>query len=265
VALLDQLGDLVRQLVRDELAQLAGAAGAGPSYAPLNGLTISPDGSTAYDFDGHIHALGVDIDSDDGSAPAVEEFHSVAWRDVAAGHLIAWLYGQGANHAAFVQLLAAANGVGDGTSPRADIQLFATDPAFDPFNNGTRIKVQASNGGSDYADRLVIASDDSSSFLQVAGATRRLHINVGVDTIVYGAGTAISSALVVNHGLVNPRDGANITPIGVLFGWAPGGTAGAVEQIRCTAKGATTFTCAAVSTVAQAVGATLPIFWLAIG
>lgn len=260
MTVLDQfgLGDAVRQLVREELARQAEPALVEPSYAPLNGLTTNPDGSTAYDFDGHIHAQGVNIDSDDGSVSSVAEAHSIAWKDVAADTLIAWLYGQGADQAAYVQLLAAANGLTN--DPRASLELFSTDPAHDPFGNGTRIKASAG-----LAIRQIIGDDDSSSFVQLAGATRRLHLNVGTDTIVYGAGTAISTALVVNHGLVNPRTGAGITPIGVLFGWAPGGTAGGVEQIRCTAKTATTFTTAAVSTVAQAVGATLPIFWLAIG
>lgn len=34
-----------------------------PAYTPLSGLKVNPDGSIFYDFDGHLHARGLDLDA----------------------------------------------------------------------------------------------------------------------------------------------------------------------------------------------------------
>jgi hypothetical protein len=62
------------------IAQLEAAA-VMPSYSPTSGQTIAADGSVTYDFDGHVHARGVDF-----TAPGVtNEAQAVNWLEKDTG------------------------------------------------------------------------------------------------------------------------------------------------------------------------------------
>lgn len=66
----------------------------GPAYTPLTGLKVAADGSFTYDFDGHVHARGVDLDAATFTPPATPAAdEKVRWVSTTNGAVVAELGG----------------------------------------------------------------------------------------------------------------------------------------------------------------------------
>lgn len=128
------------------------------TFTPDVGQHIAPDGTVTYEFEGHVHAEGLDLDAwtAAGAPPADRK---VRWLRESDGAVIAELYGSHdqTDDASTLTLRAQRS---DG-SDRAQLDLVSGD-AFNPPRVGTFIL-----GGT----RTIIDGDGVSSFLQLgAGA-----------------------------------------------------------------------------------------------
>jgi hypothetical protein len=185
------------------------AAGAQPSYSAHGGMTVAADGQIAYDFDGHIHSQGLDIDvartGEHGPSNAVR------WTDLigAAGRapdgvvgeifvqsradLILQSKSQTNNSVASAQLIARRL---DGKIAALTAQ--ARGPADPGFPDMIRADAQAGS-----QQRMLLDSAGRSDLVQAGrtatspGGPFRFALDAGIATIVMNAPS--TGALTVTH------------------------------------------------------------------
>lgn len=134
-------------------------------YVNLGGLTTTPEGDVAYDFDGHVHARGVDLDAAPNAIGTVDNL--VRWVRQSDGAMVAAVYGwsQGPGVQNVLQL--EANDAAGG----------ATRVELDALSGGDRSTLAATAGGgfasitanAGIGIANIITQDGGSSFVQAGG------------------------------------------------------------------------------------------------
>lgn len=166
-------------------------------FAPSPGWVIQPDGSLLFDFDGHVHARGVDLDAGDTTSPP--EDRRVRWLRTSDGAIVADInsYEAGGGRSLVMEVLSPT-----GTTPAATMRTVST-------TNGFQVGVQASQiapaGGmvvayTDSSQAVVVDEAQQSSFLQLVGGLARRRVNFGQGSLTWTA-SPDSATTAVNHQL----------------------------------------------------------------
>lgn len=175
---------------RVERLEAAAAAAAQPAYSPLAGLKAQPDGTIAYDFEGHVHAAGVDLDASTdvaaefGAVPQADK--RVAWftgAKAVAGYVAGFHYGadEGSPEVHNTVQLAARKSGDDGTRLTAFSAIVHDDLA-----NGDRDNVRVHADG---WTKVLLDGAGNSDFLQLWSSALSWKIDAGRVSPVL-AGTA---------------------------------------------------------------------------
>lgn len=149
--------------------------GSGDSYSPAF-LTVAPDGSIGFDFTGHIHAQGLDLDSGANVTPPTDR--RIRWLRTVDGSLAAEIYGynntndNGAllaegvsrNFGASTAIIQARQET-DGSFARLLVGTHSQNPPPSPPYQQVAAATDDGLGGGE--TRTIIDSDRKSSFLQV--------------------------------------------------------------------------------------------------
>jgi hypothetical protein len=217
------------------------------SVAQFLGVKIRADGS--YDFDGHVHARGLDLDLPVGVAGSAGADKKVRWIRTSDGFAAADTYAYEDTETAYHVALVEAYGAPNSTRTAA-LRARSRDA-------GVGFQDSAVEAIADQASRMIYDSSGRSDFLQLADLANR-KLGFGSSAVTFAAQT--SSSVVVAHGL-------GVTPLYVL-GLAK---SGGVLQFNIvlagtTARDAATFTMAAQTHVGQAaVTGDYDFDWIAIG
>lgn len=152
-------------------------------------IVVAPDGTITYDFDGHIHADGLDLYAGTTSSPPNDRL--VRWLRQSDGALVRQIgaYDDGTKY----------SNIDDVLDP-ASAQNYAQRRArVDPFAVRSTIEDTAAAGGATVS-RTIIDSDNRSSFIQTRGDTtvpkRSL---VGSTTLTFPGGQAWQTSPAINH------------------------------------------------------------------
>lgn len=210
-------------------------------------IRIAADGTVTYDFTGHIHATGLDLD-EPASAPGVER-NSVSWLDP-GGVAKEWLSGVKVGADAHLLYLVADGAVAQTSFLAQGSDAAAADAAALAF------------AGSKSA--TIIQGDGRSSFPKqyAAGApvAKDLRFGLGLVGVPFPGGSPQSSVVVVDAGL------GNVVPSGILVSPAEGTALFSISASNFrTLAGSSTFDlrAARVDGVAPVAGTPLAASWLA--
>lgn len=153
------------------------------SIAPDFGQHIDPDGRVTYDFDGHIHARGLDLDAGGDVTPTTED--RIRWLSTSGGGLVAQLFAYELAGKSHVELLADKDGAAIAALEANAVPTDAAQTAL----TATAVATEA-------AQATIIAADGSSSFAQLLGATARSQMIAGGVTDAgatnYGTGFTVA-------------------------------------------------------------------------
>lgn len=209
----DQLAALEARIAALEAAQM-------PAYTPLTGLKIAADGSSSFDFDGHVHAQGLDLDASVNETPPNDE--RVRWLNAngdPTGQIYTWQPAPGQPTLMVVGALPVDN---------AQARLLLSADNLD-VDAGIHANVGA---GPNSADAVIITAHGESTFLQLFGSQRLvLDGPHQTGTVAVGAGATVFPALApIPAGFGFTRVGVLITDVGASTHWQvsfnPSGTAG---------------------------------------
>lgn len=245
----------------------AGLGLAPDSIQAKGGQQISSAGVVTYDFNGHVHATGLDLDEASALNPASQQ--RVDWIRQATGDRTERIYGyrSAGSPALGLEVRPPASSNQDSFSTQ-----FVYDGAAAPALRGS-LQLGQLNGGNafldttlDGASRRVFtgtggAGARGSDFLQLALRANRI-CGVGTFNVTFPGGSAQSNVATVNHGMVDAA-GTQVTPIFVL-----GGTTQVTGQYfaQFFSFTATQFQCRLfdINNVVVAAG-TVVVGWLGIG
>jgi hypothetical protein len=175
-----------------------------PFFAPDGGQRIDGNGRVTYDFTGHVHALGLDLDAGaDIDASAADR--KVRWTDTGNGAVVAEVYGfrgtVGGDQAAGTVVRAIPE---PGTDAYARLEARSAD-------NEQRMMVEAINFSDEYHqarlrffDGSVMMLGDSngdSGFVQVAGGGDRVISARGLLAVPPSFGGTRYASTAIPHGL----------------------------------------------------------------
>ncbi len=238
-------------------------------------VKLNPDGTVSFDFDGHIHAQGLDLDEADTDTP--DPINKVGWfeqpgnteRSFIAGYRNLGL------HYLLLEVYVPTGDVfgpniligGDGSilltcKDGTDLESYQFHPAglleflgggntFD-FVDGTAAQIQLNSGSAALqlrtdsslfrliaiagaVSRRIFADNGTSHFLQLPGTPANRIVNMGETTIDFGAG-ANSMSTAVAHGLTDSFGNA-VTPVAVVANPEP-----VAAICQTTGYGGTNFT-----------------------
>jgi hypothetical protein len=228
----------------------SGGGGAAGSFTPDIGQHIGVDGSLTYDFTGHIHAQGLDLDAGGGAG----NNPNVRWLRTSDGALVAQIDASSVGHVSTIEMVAddtsgsvgsaALTAIYDENVPLASVLASAAyvGPPSTPLITNRVAKIIDGAGVSD--------------FLQLAARAQR-SINFGVNQVTFAAST-LSAPTAINHGLTS-APGIGKTPIAVLAT----SIGGALITYDTRAYNATQFT--AQGLFGTATTGTFSFVWIAIG
>lgn len=184
------------------------------SALPIN---VAPDGTITYDFDGHIHAQGLDLDQ--GLGPVAPIGSKVAWLNINGDE-------EGSissNRNGFDERTMQLSESQPGTTLEASLGLF-----WDPSADRAEVTANAENSGGTGGSAVVIDSDENSDFLQLTALVKSraiLALISSAGAIVFdstGGALAVAHPGVGVYNLSYPSIGAPVggalaiaTPFGV--------------------------------------------------
>jgi hypothetical protein len=170
---------------------------------------VAPDGTITYDFTGHVHAEGFDLDADTAKPPS--NLSKVRWLRAVDGVVVAELYAD--DVAGDAELVVQADAPSGDATTR--LSLNAGAPNNFLYACGLTATALIADGlnsevGAFGRSGSVTIVDGSmrSSFLQLVGRLKR-RIDCGSLFVTWPGGDAVSNRMVVNHAL-------GVTPIAVV-------------------------------------------------
>jgi hypothetical protein len=160
-------------------------SGAGDSFSPDVGQTISPDGTPSYNFQGHVMAQGLDLPATvDGARP---NDNKIRWLKQADGSLVATLSAYDNGTTSFT-------GVESEHGPTAYAGL-----AMNSGGGPSQAYAYAQSDAGNYNSALLIDDAARSSFLQLRTTAKRT-VTFGRSSFA-GTGSTNVGTLSVPHGL----------------------------------------------------------------
>lgn len=216
-----------------------------PGYSALSGMTVDALGNVSYDFDGHVHAQGLDLDAGDQLVPPDDD--RVRWIRTSDRAVVADI-------AAFSR---DAGGIQQGA-----IQITAYGQ---PERDDAVVQLLAI-GGPDPDDNTTIAVTASGRIeLQARTAQATLLDNAGNSSYLRGLrGISTITMTTPNSGSVTVPHGLDVVPV-VLCSVVAGGSLLFDSYAQVSAYDDTSFELSGIVTAAgDFTGGTLDVSWIAL-
>lgn len=165
-------------------------------YGALQGMRVAPDGTITYDFDGRVHAAGLDLDAAQSDTP--DDSQRVRWLSAIDGALIAEMWARDPESGPINRGLEATYHMPSGGTGL--IHLNVDDPDAD--NRGSVALTLSGNSGPNPSSNATVATfghsatlldqDGASSFLQPGFACRPLSGLLKAATGTIAAGGSVN-------------------------------------------------------------------------